>query len=92
MQMSEGLHVAKLPVPTPNDLVAQGIPVGAVITWRPYGDQAATVTGYNLYRASAGSQDFTKLNSTPLTPTSYTDTADGGHNPPVLPTTQEGSA
>ncbi len=59
---------------------AQGIPTGtahsAVLTWlapSPVGG-SGTVTGYNLYRTPSGPPSYVKLNATPVSALTFTDT------------------
>ncbi len=47
---------------------------GALISWRKLAQEPEGTT-YNVYRRAAGSETYTKLNSTPLTKTNFTPTS-----------------
>ena len=59
---------------TPTDLQAAGESGGGVsVQWQPVGGDS-TLVGYNVYRSSSPTGTFTKLNASPLTQASYSDT------------------
>jgi fibronectin type 3 domain-containing protein/regulation of enolase protein 1 (concanavalin A-like superfamily) len=57
----------------PTDFYAAGTASGIALEWAPVQDSA--LTGYDVYRSSSLTGTYALLNSTPLTTTSYTDTA-----------------
>ena len=58
------------PPPTPTGFVATATTVDTALAWNAVGG----VAGYNIYRAASSTGPYTKLNPTPITGTSYTDT------------------
>jgi hypothetical protein len=54
-------------------LSGTGIPLQIGLNWDAPTGSSATVSGYNIYRATGSSSTYTKLNSSLNSPTSYTD-------------------
>jgi regulation of enolase protein 1 (concanavalin A-like superfamily) len=61
--------------PAPADVQAVNVSGGASVQWAPVSD--AGLTGYNVYSSTSASGPFTKLNSSPIAGTSFTDTHAG---------------
>ncbi len=60
------------PPATPSGFTASGSTSNITLTWTP--NTEPDLAGYNIYRSASGTGTFVKLNSTPLTMASYTDT------------------
>lgn len=82
--------VTALPAPPPDNVIARGTPTGALLTWRPYDGRADGIASYDVYRAPAGTSEFTKLNTGPVTSTDYHDVADGDYRYAVTAVTTGG--
>ena len=76
---AENIHIALMgdptlrmhPVTPPTSVAANATSGGVNLSWAPSTD---SVVGYNVYRAASPAGPFSRLNSSPVTTTSYTDT------------------